>query len=71
MEDESLVGIVQFVDGERDPRNLMFVFSILRAVMIEWDITNHVEVYPHFTVSGVDLTVANRYYLTRCLSISP
>lgn len=44
MEDESLVGIVQLVDGERDPRNLMLVFSILKAVMIEWNISKHVQV---------------------------
>lgn len=30
--------------GEKDPRNLMLVFSILKVVMVEWDITNHTEV---------------------------
>lgn len=44
MGDESLVGIVDLMTGEKDPRNLMIVFSILRVVMVEWDITNHVEV---------------------------
>jgi hypothetical protein len=30
--------------GEKDPRNLMLVFSILKVIMVEWDISNHVEV---------------------------
>lgn len=44
MGDTSLVGIVDLMTGEKDPRNLMMVFSILKVVMVEWDITNHVEV---------------------------
>ncbi|PLN82737.1 ARM repeat-containing protein [Aspergillus taichungensis] len=44
MGDESLVGIVDLMTGEKDPRNLMLVFSILKVVMVEWDISNHVEV---------------------------
>ena len=44
MGDTSLVGIVDLMTGEKDPRNLMMVFSILKVVMVEWEITNHVEV---------------------------
>lgn len=44
MGDESLVGIVDLVSGERDPRNLMLIFSILRVLMLEWDISNNVQV---------------------------
>lgn len=44
MGDESLVGIVDLMTGEKDPRNLMLVFSILKVLMVEWDITHHVEV---------------------------
>lgn len=44
MGDESIVGIVDLMTGEKDPRNLMLVFSILKVVMVEWDITNHAEV---------------------------
>lgn len=44
MGDESLVGVVDLMTGEKDPRNLMVVFSILKVVMMEWDITNHAEV---------------------------
>ena len=42
--DESLIGITDLVSGEKDPRNLMIIFSILKAVMVEWDITAHAEV---------------------------
>lgn len=41
--DESLTAIVDLVAGEKDPRNLMVVFSILHAVMVEWDASNHAE----------------------------
>nr|KMM69794.1 hypothetical protein CPAG_06108 [Coccidioides posadasii RMSCC 3488] len=56
MKDESLVGMVKLMDGERDPRNLMLVFSILRVVMVEWDISGHAEtlfdsVYRYFPVT--------------------
>lgn len=44
MGDESLVGIVDLMTGEKDPRNLMLAFSILKVVMVEWDIKNHIEV---------------------------
>lgn len=44
MGEVSLVGIVDLMTGEKDPRNLMIVFSILKVVMVEWNIENHVEV---------------------------
>ena len=44
MGDESIAGIVDLMTGEKDPRNLMLVFSILKVVMVEWDISNHAEV---------------------------
>jgi DNA repair/transcription protein MET18/MMS19 len=42
--DESIVGITDLVSGEKDPRNLMVIFSILKVVMVEWDISGHAEV---------------------------
>lgn len=42
--DESLVGIVDLVSGEKDPRNLMMIFSILKVIMVEWDIVKYAEV---------------------------
>lgn len=41
---EFVVGITDLVSGEKDPQNLMIIFSMLKAVMIEWDISGHVEV---------------------------
>jgi DNA repair/transcription protein MET18/MMS19 len=56
MGDRSLVGIAAVVAGEKDPRNLMLVFSMLRAIMVEWDITRHVDimfdsVYAYFPIT--------------------
>ena len=42
--DQSIVGITDLVSGEKDPRNLMIVFSILKVVMVEWEISGHAEV---------------------------
>lgn len=44
MGNESIVGITDLVTGEKDPRNLMVIFSILKVVMVEWDIAAHAEV---------------------------
>ena len=41
---ESIVGITDLVSGEKDPRNLMVIFSILKVVMVEWEISAHAEV---------------------------
>lgn len=43
MGDEFVVGVTDLVSGEKDPRNLMIIFSILKAVMVEWDISSHAE----------------------------
>ena len=56
MGDESLVGITDMVSGEKDPRNLMLIFSMLRVVMVEWDISRHSEVmfdsvYAYFPIT--------------------
>lgn len=42
--EEFIVGVTDLVSGEKDPRNLMIIFSVLKAVMIEWDISKHAEV---------------------------
>ena len=43
--DEAIVGITDLVANEKDPRNLMVVFSILRVIIVEWDIAAHAEVF--------------------------
>ena len=42
--DEALVGITDLVSGEKDPRNLMLIFSILKVVMVEWSLGSYAEV---------------------------
>ncbi|KAI9781234.1 MAG: hypothetical protein M1835_004338 [Candelina submexicana] len=39
----ALVGITDLVAGEKDPRNLMIIFSVLRVIMVEWDVSKHAE----------------------------
>jgi len=34
----------KFVDGEKDPRNLMLLFSMDRIILLEFDVANHIEV---------------------------
>lgn len=51
MGEESLLGIVDLINGERDPRNLMITFSIIRVVIVEWDIAEHVDVGVNFSPS--------------------
>ena len=54
MGNDSLIGITDLVSGEKDPRNLMIIFSILNVVMVEWDISSHTEVrYMSLTISQV------------------
>jgi DNA repair/transcription protein MET18/MMS19 len=56
MKDESLTGITDLVAGEKDPRNLMLIFSMLRVLMVEWDIQDHEQtmfdsVYAYFPIT--------------------
>lgn len=39
-----LTGYCQLVTGEKDPRNLRLAFSIERVLLVEFDITETVEV---------------------------
>jgi DNA repair/transcription protein MET18/MMS19 len=56
MGNESLIGITDLVSGEKDPRNLMLVFSMCRVLMVEWDISSLAEilfdsVYAYFPIT--------------------
>ena len=55
MRTEFLSGYVKLVEGEKDPRNLMTAFAVARVILIEFDITDHVEVRFMF-LDGVVLT---------------
>ena len=39
-----IVGYVNLADGEKDPRNLMLAFAIARVLLIEFDVSSHIEV---------------------------
>lgn len=66
---ESIVGITDLVSGEKDPRNLMVIFSILRVVMVEWDIPGHAEVCLISVGYGTPL-IPSRCYSIRCSATS-
>ena len=70
MGDDSIVGIVDLMTGEKDPRNLMLVFSILKVVMIEWDISNHAEVCVPYRWGPRLMANENRPYSMRCITTS-
>lgn len=39
-----VTGLADLIGGEKDPRNLMIVFSVMKVILIEFDIVQHVEV---------------------------
>ena len=41
---EFITGYTSFIDGEKDPRNLLLAFSMDRVICIEFDISEHIEV---------------------------
>ena len=61
---ESIVGIIDLVSGEKDPRNLMVIFSVLKVVMVEWDTSGHAEVCL-FLVDFGDRLISSRHCSTR------
>jgi len=45
LSDPFIDGFIELVGGEKDPRNLMIVFSLLKVIIIEFDTERHTEVY--------------------------
>lgn len=41
---EFISGYCEMVEGEKDPRNLMLSFSIVRVVLLEFEIADNVDV---------------------------
>ena len=39
-----LPGYIKLAEGEKDPRNLLLAFNIARIIVLEFDITNHIDV---------------------------
>jgi DNA repair/transcription protein MET18/MMS19 len=42
--EEALLGVLDLVHGEKDPRILMLNFSILRVIATEWELGSHMQV---------------------------
>ncbi|KAL7267583.1 hypothetical protein RUND412_009827 [Rhizina undulata] len=56
MGDKFVTRLVDLVGGEKDPRNLMIVFSVVKVVLVEFDIVAHTEllfdvVYCYFPIT--------------------
>ena len=69
---ESIIGIADLISGEKDPRNLMVIFSVLKVVIVEWDISGHAEVCLMSVESGHVLTSSRQYSIPCSVtSLSP
>lgn len=44
MSADFVFGFIQCLDGEKDPRNLMLAFTLIKSIIQEFDIAQHVEV---------------------------
>jgi len=51
-----LDGYVGLAEGEKDPRNLMVAFAIARVILIEFDVSQHVEVCVRLPIALSRLT---------------
>jgi Dos2-interacting transcription regulator of RNA-Pol-II len=65
---EFLTGYINLAENEKDPRNLLIAFAIDRVILIEFDISHHVEVGAIFLVKYKDRHY-NEYH--RLCLISP
>lgn len=66
MGNEFLKGYINVAEGEKDPRNLLLAFSIARVLLIECDISNHVDVSNVIILVAIILS----YTILRICSIS-
>lgn len=44
MGSEFITSYTKMVDGEKDPRNLMLLFSMDRVILLEFDVRDHIDV---------------------------
>ena len=70
LSNESTLGITDLFSGEKDPRNLMVIFSILNVVIVEWDISAHTEVCL-ISADLENLLITSRPCSIRFSAISP
>ncbi|KAJ3415076.1 hypothetical protein HDV05_005602 [Chytridiales sp. JEL 0842] len=84
MNDDFLLGFITSMDGEKDPRNLLLCFNIVKVITHEFDISKHAEslfdaVYCYFPITfrappngSLDVTAEDlKAALRDCLSGSP
>jgi hypothetical protein len=73
MGDDFIASYVKLAEGEKDPRNLLLAFSIDHVVLVDFDISKHLEV--SVTLSTVvqpsSCDYRNRTYTTSCSVTSP
>ncbi|KAI1316679.1 hypothetical protein EDD11_009635 [Mortierella claussenii] len=43
MSSDFVFGFIQCLDGEKDPRNLLLAFTLIKKIILEFDIAQHVE----------------------------
>lgn len=56
LREEFLNGYVALAEGEKDPRNLLLAFAIARVLLIEFDVSHHIEVSTHHLPRSYRLT---------------
>ena len=52
MSSDFVFGFIQCLDGEKDPRNLLLAFTLIKKIIREFDIAQHVEVSQHILMIG-------------------
>lgn len=57
--DPFIDGFIELIGGEKDPRNLMIIFSLLKVIIIEFDTEHHTEVR-HYSQFYFDTLLKNR-----------
>lgn len=60
MSSDFVFGFIQCLDGEKDPRNLMLAFTLIKSIIQEFDIAQHVEVSQRKGMTGIDETATHR-----------
>lgn len=72
---EFLAGYCELVEGEKDPRNLMISFSLIRVMLLEFDVLKNIEVRPalpfFLTVEQPDLSSTFAGHFRRYLLLLP
>ena len=48
-----VTGYVGLAEGEKDPRNLVISFAIVRVILIEFEVSSQIEVRHHFVLSSL------------------